>query len=161
MVMKENISQLMDGELEESDAARALSALRDEGEGRQVWRTYHLIGDALRDTRMLSQGFSDRVAARLLQRVAGIGVVRCGPAGGQAGQQHAGVLAGAVHQHRARPTAVAQDRDPGRVGQWQVGRAAQVGLAQSMTVQQGTYPFHMKRFGVVARRDQRQIGRIR
>jgi len=67
MAMKENISQLMDGELEGSDAARALSALRDEGEGRQLWRTYHLIGDALRDTRMLSQGFSERMAARLAE----------------------------------------------------------------------------------------------
>ena len=67
MVMKEKISQLMDGELEGSDAERALSALRDEGEGRQVWRTYHLIGDALRDTRMLSQGFSERTAARLAE----------------------------------------------------------------------------------------------
>ena len=67
MVMKEKISQLMDGELEELDAARALSALRDEGEGRQVWRTYHLIGDALRDTRMLSPGFSERMAASLAE----------------------------------------------------------------------------------------------
>ena len=61
MVTKENISQLMDDELEGADAARALSALRDEAEGRQSWRTYHLIGDALRDTRMLSQGFSERM----------------------------------------------------------------------------------------------------
>jgi hypothetical protein len=67
MVTKESISQLMDDELEGADAARALSALRDEAEGRQVWRTYHLIGDALRDTRMLSQGFSERVAARLAE----------------------------------------------------------------------------------------------
>jgi sigma-E factor negative regulatory protein RseA len=66
MVMKEKISELMDGELEGSDAARTLSALR-EGEGRQVWRTYHLIGDALRDTRMLSQGFSERMAASLAE----------------------------------------------------------------------------------------------
>jgi sigma-E factor negative regulatory protein RseA len=65
MVTKEKISELMDGELEGSDAARALSALRDEGEERQVWRTYHLIGDALRDTRMLSQDFSERMAASL------------------------------------------------------------------------------------------------
>jgi len=67
MVTKEKISELMDGELEGSDAARALSALRDEGEGRQVWRTYHLIGDALRDTRMLSQHFSERMAASLAE----------------------------------------------------------------------------------------------
>ena len=65
MMMKEKISQLMDGELEESDTARAVSALRDEGEGRQAWRAYHLIGDALRDTRTLSPDFAERMAARL------------------------------------------------------------------------------------------------
>ena len=63
--MNEKISELMDGELEGSDAARALAALREEGEGRQAWRTYHLIGDALRDHSMLSAGFSDRVVASL------------------------------------------------------------------------------------------------
>ncbi len=63
--MKAKISELMDGELEGSDAARSLSALRDEGEGRQAWRTYHLIGDALRDQPMLSPRFSERMAASL------------------------------------------------------------------------------------------------
>src|SRR6202008_19978 len=33
----------------------------------QAWRTYHLIGDALRDHRVLSAGFSDRVVAGLAQ----------------------------------------------------------------------------------------------
>ncbi len=65
--MNEKISQLMDGELEGSDAERALAALREEGEGRQAWRTYHLIGDSLRDHRVLSAGFSDRVVASLAQ----------------------------------------------------------------------------------------------
>ena len=65
--MKAKISELMDGELEGSDAARTLSALRDEGEGRQVWRTYHLIGDALRDQSILSQRFSERMAASLAE----------------------------------------------------------------------------------------------
>lgn len=65
--MNEKISQLMDGELEGPDAERTLYALREEGEGRQAWRTYHLIGDALRDHRALSAGFSDRVVASLAQ----------------------------------------------------------------------------------------------
>ena len=65
--MKAKISELMDGELEGPDAARALSALRGEGEGRQAWRTYHLIGDALRDQRILSQRFSERMAASLAE----------------------------------------------------------------------------------------------
>ena len=41
--------------------------MREEGEARDAWRSYHLIGDAMRDTRMLSPGFAGRVAARLAQ----------------------------------------------------------------------------------------------
>lgn len=63
--MKENISALMDGELDERGAAHALQALRAEGEALDTWRTYHLIGDAMHDTRLLSPGFTARVAKRL------------------------------------------------------------------------------------------------
>ena len=63
--MKQRISALMDGELEHSEAAAPLESLRDEGDARQTWRSYHLIGDAMRDTRMLSPGFAARVAAEL------------------------------------------------------------------------------------------------
>ena len=63
--MKSKISALMDGELERHEAAALLDALRTEGEMRDAWRTYHLIGDAMHDTRMLSPGFAGRVAARL------------------------------------------------------------------------------------------------
>ena len=63
--MKEKISELMDGELERHASAGALDALKAEGEARDTWRNYHLIGDAMRDTRMLSGGFAARVAAQL------------------------------------------------------------------------------------------------
>ena len=63
--MKARISELIDGELERREAARPLDALRVEGEARDTWRSYHLIGDAMRDTRMLSAGFAARVAAQL------------------------------------------------------------------------------------------------
>lgn len=63
--MKARISALMDGELEGREAASALEALRTDGEGRESWRTYHLISDAMRDTRPLSAGFGERLAARL------------------------------------------------------------------------------------------------
>ena len=63
--MKERISAMMDGELERFEAAGALKALESGGEGRGTWRVYHLIGDAMRDTRMLSPGFADRVIAKL------------------------------------------------------------------------------------------------
>ena len=60
--MKEQISALMDGEL---DAAEVFDQLRVEGEALETWRTYHLISDAMRDTRLLSAGFAARVAERL------------------------------------------------------------------------------------------------
>jgi sigma-E factor negative regulatory protein RseA len=65
--MKSRISALMDGELDPGAAAEPLAALASEGEARQAWRLYHLIGDALRDTRILSGEFSQRLAERLAQ----------------------------------------------------------------------------------------------
>lgn len=55
----------MDGELERREAAGAIGALEPGGEARETWRTYHLIGDAMRETHALSAGFSARVAERL------------------------------------------------------------------------------------------------
>ena len=47
--MKDRISTLMDGELDEREAAEAITALASDAEARDAWRTYHLIGDALRE----------------------------------------------------------------------------------------------------------------
>jgi len=63
--MKSRISELMDGELGPHEAAAPLDAIRGEGELRDAWRSYHLIGDAMRGSRMLSAGFAGRVAAKL------------------------------------------------------------------------------------------------
>jgi sigma-E factor negative regulatory protein RseA len=69
--MREKISELMDGELEGGAAAASIERLersigsQDDGGALEAWRTYHLIGDAMRDTRMLSSGFAARVAERL------------------------------------------------------------------------------------------------
>ncbi|HEY3077422.1 MAG TPA: sigma-E factor negative regulatory protein [Burkholderiales bacterium] len=63
--MKERISALMDGELDERAAAGAIAALRGEGEALQCWRIYHLISDGMRDTRLLSEGFTSRFSERL------------------------------------------------------------------------------------------------
>lgn len=65
--MKSNISALLDGELERHEAERTLAALKAEGEARDTWRTYNLIGDSMRATPMLSGGFSGRVAAKLAE----------------------------------------------------------------------------------------------
>ena len=63
--MKENISALMDGELGDREAGSAIDAMKAGGEAREAWRTYHLVSDAMRDTRLLSAGFAARVAERL------------------------------------------------------------------------------------------------
>ena len=57
----------MDGELDAQAADGAIALLRSEGESLEAWRTYHLISDAMRDTRLLSAGFAARVAERLAQ----------------------------------------------------------------------------------------------
>jgi negative regulator of sigma E activity len=63
--MKEQISALMDGELDERAAAEAIERLRREAEALETWRVYHLISDGMRDTRLLSAGFTARVTERL------------------------------------------------------------------------------------------------
>jgi len=65
--MNDRVSELMDGELEGRAAADLIGALGREGEARDAWRAYHLIGDAMRDTRLLSAGFAAPVAERLAQ----------------------------------------------------------------------------------------------
>lgn len=62
----DKISALMDGELDDRQADQALTGLRERGELRQVWDTFHLIGDALRGERLL---FTD-VAGGLSRRLA-------------------------------------------------------------------------------------------
>jgi sigma-E factor negative regulatory protein RseA len=61
----ERISQLMDGELDDRSAADTIKACGQGGDALEAWRTYHLISDAMRDSRVLSAGFSARVAERL------------------------------------------------------------------------------------------------
>ncbi|HEX5611247.1 MAG TPA: sigma-E factor negative regulatory protein [Burkholderiales bacterium] len=63
--MKAKVSEWMDGELDGAEAERLALALREDGEDRQTWRMYHLIGDALRDTRALSAGFDEKMRERL------------------------------------------------------------------------------------------------
>lgn len=63
--MKETISALMDGELEGAAAREAIEALAHGGEPLDSWCTYHLIGDAMRDTPLLRAGFAARLAERL------------------------------------------------------------------------------------------------
>ena len=63
--MKTRISQLMDGELDGREADDMIAAAGCGGEAADAWRTYHLIGDAMRGARLTSGGFGERVAERL------------------------------------------------------------------------------------------------
>jgi len=49
--MKDRISALMDGELGEREAVETIAALANDDQARGAWRTYHLIGDAMRESR--------------------------------------------------------------------------------------------------------------
>ena len=63
--MKDRISAFMDGELDDRAAGAAIEAMGRDAEARDAWRTYHLISDALRDGRLLSSDFTERVARQL------------------------------------------------------------------------------------------------
>ena len=63
--MKDRLSALMDGELDDRSAAEVIQALGSDREAVRAWRTYQLISDAMRQSRVLSEGFTARVAERL------------------------------------------------------------------------------------------------
>ena len=65
--MKHDISALLDDELGEDEADRAIDALRRDKELQEAWNTYHLIGDALRRSPQSSPDYSQQVMARLLE----------------------------------------------------------------------------------------------
>jgi len=64
MVMGEDISRLVDGELDDARLDVAFAQLKHP-EGMQTWVCYHLIGDAMRACGEPSPGFSARFASRL------------------------------------------------------------------------------------------------
>ena len=63
--MKDRISALMDGELDERAAAQLIDTLGRSGDALAAWRTYHLIGDAMRDSRLLSEGFTSKLSEKI------------------------------------------------------------------------------------------------
>lgn len=63
--MKPDISALLDDELEQGDASRAIDALRRDKQLQEAWHTYHLIGDALRRSPEYFPNLSAKVMARL------------------------------------------------------------------------------------------------
>ena len=63
--MKERLSELMDGELDDGSAAEVIKALGSDREAVRAWRTYQLISDAMRESRLLTADFSVRFSERL------------------------------------------------------------------------------------------------
>jgi sigma-E factor negative regulatory protein RseA len=61
--MKDRISALLDGELDEAEARRLIGRLKAEPELRRTWDEYHCVGDVLRGH--LGPGLCAGVAARL------------------------------------------------------------------------------------------------
>lgn len=66
--MKEAISALMDGELDEHEMERSIRDLQGTPEQRQAWQRYHLIGDALRKN--LPSHLDGSFASRVSQAIA-------------------------------------------------------------------------------------------
>ncbi|HBV21491.1 MAG TPA: sigma-E factor negative regulatory protein [Nitrosomonas sp.] len=65
--MKNKVSELMDGELENQDAKKTIETLNKKNELQNDWDTYHLIGDILRQssTTTLSTNITQRVRLQL------------------------------------------------------------------------------------------------
>src|SRR6185436_4090127 len=63
--MTQEISSLMDGELESHEAERAIRSCCATSEAAKKWQEYHLIGDVLRGGRPHPTGTADRVRIAL------------------------------------------------------------------------------------------------
>jgi sigma-E factor negative regulatory protein RseA len=64
MVMGEDISRLMDGEIDDAELDAVCEKLK-RGDAMATWVCYHVIGDQLRGAGTPASGFSRRFAARL------------------------------------------------------------------------------------------------
>lgn len=113
--MKERISTLMDGELDDRAAAQVIAALAADREALEAWHAYHVIGDALRANPLLSEGFTARVAQQIAQEPAVLAPRRFRPqprawyamAASAAGVALVGWLAFATHENPVAPVAQA------------------------------------------------------
>ncbi|PKO54254.1 MAG: anti-sigma 24 factor [Betaproteobacteria bacterium HGW-Betaproteobacteria-2] len=63
--MKDQISALIDDEISLQEAEYLYTALKAEGESRECWMTYHLIGDAMRG----SPTFKHDLRQRIMQQI--------------------------------------------------------------------------------------------
>lgn len=65
--MKPDISALLDDELDQGAASRAIDALRRDKALQEAWNVYHLIGDAMRQSPVYSPDLSAKVMVRLAE----------------------------------------------------------------------------------------------
>ncbi len=65
--MKEKISALFDGQLDDDEATRLFASSAGKTALRQDWRSYQLIGDVLRKETSLDADITDAVMLRLLE----------------------------------------------------------------------------------------------
>lgn len=63
--MTEQISALIDDELSDEDAIRALHSMQSSKQAMDAWSQYHLIGDAMRSSAILSAGFKQNLMQKL------------------------------------------------------------------------------------------------
>lgn len=63
--MKDQISALMDNELDLDDSVHLFTAIKSDEELGRCWSSYHLIGDAMRGTGMFKSDFNRRLMQKL------------------------------------------------------------------------------------------------
>lgn len=63
--MKNQLSALIDGEIDIDSAKHLLTAMKSGGELKEAWQHYHLIGDVMRDESNMRHDFSARVMQSL------------------------------------------------------------------------------------------------
>jgi sigma-E factor negative regulatory protein RseA len=80
MVMNEDLSRMMDGELPDGDVDRVVAQCRGE-DVLAAWACYHIIGDTLRGTRALSPALSRRLSHALAAEPTVLAPRRAAPRG--------------------------------------------------------------------------------
>lgn len=159
--MKDRLSALLDGDLDERSMGSVLDCLRSDPSLRQDWRSYCLIGDCLRGERSGHPGFVDRVMAGLDDEPTVLAPQAAEPrpartrrqamlavAASVAGVAAVGLIAATLHSERASqvvaPSTLAMQRlvaQPALAGRGGDGArsapAAEVGLREYVFAHQG------------------------
>lgn len=68
--MKEQISALMDGDLDLAEAEYLMTAIKANGEAAERWSTYHLIGDVMRGEQALRADLSQQIMREIAKQPA-------------------------------------------------------------------------------------------